>query len=67
MCTSSQLRERFLSAEGGAVTGKPISRLQSMGVGFSDLIRMNWNGLDVVCAVCFTALPKEEKAVARVA
>ena len=47
--------------------GKPISRLQSMGVGFSDLIKMSWNGPGVVCSVCFTALPNEEKAVARVA
>ena len=31
--------------------GKPISRLQSMGVGFTDLIKMSWNGPDVVCAV----------------
>ena len=48
-------------------TGKPISRLQSMGVGLSDLIKMGWNSPDMVCAVCFTALPSEEKAVARVA
>ena len=45
--------------------GKPISRLQSMGVGFSDLIRMSWNGPDVVCSACFAALPDEERAVAR--
>ena len=47
--------------------GRPISRLQSMGVGFFDLIKMNWNGPDVVCSVCFAALPDEERAVARIA
>ena len=45
--------------------GKPVSRLQSMGVGLPDLIKMNWNGPDVVCTVCFAALPDEERAVAR--
>ena len=47
--------------------GKPIKRLQSMRVGFPDLIKMSWNGPDVICAVCLTALPNEERAVARVA
>ena len=45
--------------------GKPISRLQSMGVGLSDFIKMNWHGPDVVCSVCFAALPDEGRAVAR--
>ena len=45
--------------------GKPITRLQSMGVSLADLIKVGWNGPDAVCSICFAALPDEERAFAR--
>ena len=45
--------------------GKPITRLQSMGVGLPDLIRVGWSGPDAVCSVCFAALPDEERDFTR--
>ena len=45
--------------------GKPIRRIQSVGSGIRDLGKMGWSGSDVVCAVCFAALPSEEKVSMR--
>jgi hypothetical protein len=45
--------------------GKPITRLQSAGDGIQDLIQMGWNGPTTLCAVCFAALPEDEKVAMR--
>ena len=45
--------------------GRPITRLQSMGVSLADLIKVGWNGPDAVCSICFAALPDEERFFAR--
>ena len=41
--------------------GKPIVRMVSMGTGLSELRQMGWGNPDVVCAICFAALPVGEK------
>ena len=46
-------------------SGKPLSRIQSLGVGLPDLANMGWSGPDVVCVACSAALPREERAATR--
>ena len=62
-CTSCQMEATSHSVEGGraAWADLRISRMQSVGSGIQDLSRMDWSGPEVVCTVCFAALPNKGK------